>query len=81
MPEVARHEPVMALDGGADGLDFYRKIITEAGNYLLSGGILAVEIGWEQGEAVTKLFERNHFQNVECHKDLCGKDRLVTGVY
>jgi release factor glutamine methyltransferase len=81
MPEVGEHEPVMALDGGADGLDFYRKIITEAGDYLLAEGILAVEIGCEQGEAVTRLFERNHFQNVNCHKDLCGNDRLVTGVY
>jgi release factor glutamine methyltransferase len=79
MPEVRGYEPCMALDGGRDGLDFYRQITARAGQYLLPGGRLAVEIGYDQREAVVSLFEQNHFRQVVCHQDLCGKDRIVMG--
>ncbi|MGN1185108.1 MAG: peptide chain release factor N(5)-glutamine methyltransferase, partial [Oliverpabstia sp.] len=49
MPEVKEHEPVLALDGGEDGLYFYRKIVKEANYYLNPGGWLCMEIGWDQG--------------------------------
>ena len=55
MPEVRDHEPAMALDGGADGLDFYRRIIREAAGYLKPGGWLAFEIGCSQGEDLVRL--------------------------
>jgi release factor glutamine methyltransferase len=80
MPEVQTHEPRMALDGGEDGLDFYRRIVLQAGRYLRREGILVVEIGCEQGEAVTALFEQNHFKQVTCRQDLCGNDRMVMGM-
>lgn len=79
MPEVRVFEPEIALDGGRDGLDFYRRIVRGAGQYLEREGMLAVEIGFDQADAVKKLFEEHHFCHIECHKDLCGLDRVVTG--
>ena len=79
--EVKDHEPMMALDGGTDGLDFYRQIAKESPNHLHKGGVLMMEIGHDQGEAVCQLLEETErFENVVCLKDLAGKDRIVTGV-
>lgn len=78
-PEVAEHEPRQALDGGRDGLDAYRQIITEAPDHLAAGGLLAVEIGWDQGETVSSLFEANGFLDVKVIRDLSGQDRVVIG--
>ena len=79
--EVKDHEPMMALDGGADGLDFYRKIALEAPNHLKKGGVLMMEIGYNQGEAVCQLLEESEkFQKVLCLKDLAHKDRIVVGL-
>ena len=79
--EVKDHEPGIALDGGKDGLDFYRKIAKEAGNYLNRGGMLFLEIGYNQGEAVTKLLEKSGFRDVQLKKDYAGLDRVVFGTF
>lgn len=81
MPEVQEHEPRMALDGGADGLDLYRRLLAQAPDRLLPGGLLAVEIGYDQREAVMKLFREQGFTEVHCDRDLCGNDRVVMGRY
>lgn len=79
MPEVRAFEPELALDGGEDGLDFYRRIVRGARQHLEREGILAVEIGFDQADDVKKLFEENDFCHIASHKDLCGLDRVVTG--
>lgn len=78
MPEVKDYEPMLALDGKEDGLYFYKKIIKEAKNYLNPQGMLAFEIGYDQGEAVKNLMEAQDFACVEI-KGLAGLDRLVFG--
>ncbi len=80
MPEVRDFEPRVALDGGRDGLDFYRIISREAGLYLREGGIAAVEIGCEQGESVVWMFLGRGYDGVSIKKDLSGSDRVVVGV-
>ena len=81
MPEVKEHEPRLALDGEADGLSFYRKIINEAPDYLNTDGRIYFEIGAEQGEDLTRLMNERGFSEVKVHKDLAGLDRIVTGIY
>ncbi|MBQ9563799.1 MAG: peptide chain release factor N(5)-glutamine methyltransferase [Lachnospiraceae bacterium] len=80
-PEVRDHDPRLALDGGEDGLSFYRRICREAGAHLAPGGILAVEIGSSQAQEVARLFEENGLSGVRVIRDLSGADRVVTGVY
>ena len=80
MDEVKFHEPKMALDGKEDGLYFYREIIREAEQYLKEGGILAFEIGYDQGEAVSQLMEKQGYSQVQVIQDLAGLDRCVTGI-
>lgn len=80
-PEVREHEPMLALDGKEDGLFFYRRIIKDAGNYLNPDGWLFFEIGFEQGDAVSRLMEENGYKNVTVKKDLAGLDRIVLGQY
>ncbi|MCM1423272.1 MAG: peptide chain release factor N(5)-glutamine methyltransferase [bacterium] len=80
-PEVRDHEPRMALDGGADGLSFYRKITAQAGNYLNGGGMLFLEIGCGQAEVVCGLMEEAGFCEVRVVKDFAGLDRVVYGQY
>lgn len=75
--EVQR-EPQLALDGGKDGLNFYRRIISDAPRFLVDGGVLAVEIGINQAAAVKALFAAN-FIDVEVIKDLAGLERIVAG--
>ena len=79
MEEVRLHDPRMALDGKADGLYFYRAITKQAMDYILPGGWLLYEIGWDQGKAVKELLDREGFINTEIKKDLCGLDRVVLG--
>lgn len=76
--EVKR-EPQMALDGGNDGLNFYRRIISDAPRFLVDGGLLAVEIGINQSVAVKKLFEQANFVDVTILNDLAGIERVVAG--
>lgn len=74
-----QQEPRIALDGGEDGLNFYRQIISDAPRFLVSGGLLAVEVGINQASAVKNLFERANFKDVEIIKDLAGIERVVAG--
>lgn len=79
MEEVREHEPRLALDGRDDGLFFYRSIAAQAGAYLVYGGKLLFEIGFDQGEQVKNLLCENGFDNVRIVKDLSGNDRVVCG--
>lgn len=79
--EVKLHDPMLALDGGEDGLIFYRRICEGAGIHLKKGGYLIFEIGADQGEAVSSLMERAGLKVEGIKKDLAGLDRVVTGVY
>lgn len=79
MEEVRCHEPEMALDGGEDGLDFYRRIIIESREHLELGGYLCFEIGYNQGEVVYSLMEKAGFLECQIVKDLAGLDRVVIG--
>ena len=79
MPEVLHFEPMQALDGGADGLDFYRSITAEAPQYLKENGYLFFEIGYDQGKAVQQLMQDAGFKDVTIRKDLAGNDRVVKG--
>ena len=79
MEEVREHEPVKALDGGEDGLDFYRRIINGADEWLLRGGSILFEIGYDQGEAVKGMLEDKGYRDVRIVKDLAGLDRVVSG--
>lgn len=73
------HEPLLALDGGNDGLDFYHRLPAIAKALLLDGGLLAMEIGEEQGQAVASLMTAAGFAEVAVHRDIFGNDRIVTG--
>ncbi len=79
MPEVREHEPRQALDGGADGLLFYRRILEESREHLLGGGMLFFEIGYDQGEEVSRLMEQAGFLEINVVKDYGGLDRVVYG--
>ena len=76
--EVKSHEPMLALDGGEDGLNFYREIIACAADHLKKQGILILEIGHDQAEAVTKLIrDTKSFTKVHLIQDLAGRDRVI----
>ena len=79
MPEVRDFEPENALEGGVDGLDFYRKIAGQVKDYLNPGGYVYMEIGYDQGEAVSELMRNAGFTEVEVIKDLARNDRVVKG--
>lgn len=77
--EVRDFEPITALDGGVDGLDFYRQIIDGARNYLRSGGLAVFEVGYNQANEVKTLMVEK-FQNICLIKDLSGINRVVSGI-
>ena len=79
MEEVRNHEPLMALDGGTDGLDFYRRIVPESVDHLNPGGWLIVEIGYDQGDLVRSMFVKHQYKDVDVIRDLGGNDRVVLG--
>ena len=79
MDDVRVYEPHTALSGGEDGLIFYRRIVDESKLVLKENGILAFEIGHDQGEDVKTLMEKNSFKDVRVIKDLAGHDRVVIG--
>ncbi|SHJ86399.1 release factor glutamine methyltransferase [Geosporobacter subterraneus DSM 17957] len=77
--EVAKYEPRMALDGGPDGLDFYRRIVAQGDQLLRPGGRIALEVGHDQAEAVKNMMvAKNKYANINKHKDLAGIERVVT---
>ena len=78
-PEVRLYEPRLALDGCDDGLFFYRRIVREAGDHLAPGGLLALEIGFDQSEAVEELLRAESYANVSTVRDLGGNARCVLG--
>jgi release factor glutamine methyltransferase len=75
-PEIKDWEPVSALDGGDDGLDYYREIISDAKTYLKADGILLFELGIHQAEAVIHVAEDAGFQNISVKKDYAGIERI-----
>lgn len=78
LDKEVKNEPHIALDGGYDGLDFYRKIIKKSYNYLKYGGYLCLEIGFDQRLDVIELLENEEkFTSIYSKKDLCGLDRVV----
>ena len=79
-PEVKDNEPMIALSGGKEGLNFYRRLTETAKDHLNPGGALFVEIGYNQWEAVAELFRANGFSKPTLVRDLAGLDRVVWGV-
>ncbi|GAA0078857.1 hypothetical protein UT300005_32360 [Clostridium sp. CTA-5] len=79
MDDVKKYEPRTALSGGTDGLYFYREIISKSSKVLKKDGILAFEIGYNQGKSVKMLMEQFNFKEVKVIKDLAGLDRVVIG--
>jgi release factor glutamine methyltransferase len=76
-PELALHEPAMALTDGADGLSVYRLIATQAQGYLTATGRVLAEMGWQQGPAVRDIFEAAGWADVVILPDLDGRDRVI----
>lgn len=80
-PEVKDHEPRLALDGGTDGLNFYRKIAQEAAVYLKKDGVLMMEIGCEQKDAVKEILRQTgEYERIIGLTDLTGRDRIVAAI-
>ena len=77
LQEEVRREPLMALDGGADGYDFYRRIAAEAPRFLKDGGVLLLEVGFDQGQDVMALCREAGFREVMAHEDYQHIDRMV----
>lgn len=79
MPEVANFEPREALDGSADGLEFYRRIIKDSREHLKENGWILFEIGCDQGAAVSEMLDYAGFKEIRVIKDLARNDRVVIG--
>ncbi len=77
LQEEVRREPLMALDGGADGYDFYRRIAKEAPLFLKDGGVLLLEVGFDQAQGVMALCREAGFREVMAHEDYQHIDRMV----
>ncbi len=78
--DIKAYEPVMALTGGSDGLDIYRRLASGSAAHMRSGGVIIMEIGCTQAEAVTQLFTSAGFGDVKTQKDNAGRDRVITAV-
>ena len=78
MEDVRDYEPHTALAGGEEGMDFYNIIVSESHNVLKKNGILAFEIGYDQGQTVPAILEENGYKDIKVYKDLSGNDRVVT---
>ncbi len=76
---VKDYEPILALDGGENGLIFYEEITNNAYKYLNKNGYLIFEIGYEQAKEVEKIMKKNNFYNIKVLKDLSGLDRVILG--
>lgn len=77
LQEEVRREPLMALDGGTDGYDFYRRIAAEAPRFLKDGGVLLLEVGFDQAQGVMALCREAGFREVMAHEDYQHIDRMV----
>lgn len=78
-PGIQKYEPRIALDGGPDGLDFYREIGESAPLLLKKGGVLIVEIGEDQGDTVKEIFSKAELNGLQIFKDYAGLSRVVVG--
>lgn len=77
-PEIREFEPVLALDGGMDGLDCFRSILDEAHHYLAPGGAILLEMGFDQKDGIQGVFERySQYGSIDFIRDLAGHDRVV----
>ena len=72
-----RHDPVLALDGGADGMDVIRRLVSEAPRILSPGGILALEIGHDQSRRVCELLEAHNFRDISPRRDYQNTERFI----
>ncbi len=81
MPEVRDHEPRIALDGGGDGLDFYRRIISGVPSHLANYGMIFLEIGFDQAEDVSRILDDAGFRDISVIRDYAGNDRVVFANY
>lgn len=79
--DVRDFEPRLALDGGADGLSLATRIVAQAPTWLTAGGVLALEVGFDQAERVAAIFERQGFVKLERRRDYGGHQRVVSGVF
>ena len=78
LDKEVQNEPKLALDGGEDGLEFYKVIAKNAYKYLNDSGVLALEIGYDQKEEVIELLElEDKYTDIYCKKDLAGNDRII----
>lgn len=78
LPKDVRNEPIISLDGGKTGLDFYKKIANEGFKYLNKGGYICLEIGYDQKRSVLDIFDSNEiYMDTYCKKDWCENDRVV----
>lgn len=80
MPEVREHDPRMALDGGTDGLDFYRRLAKEGRKHLRASGYVMFEIGHDQAGDVSRILAENGYHEIQVHRDLTGLDRVVCAI-
>lgn len=82
LEKEVQKEPIIALDGGQDGLDFYREIIKKAPNHLKEEGAIFLEIGYDQKEEVLDIISKTkQYKEVICKKDLSGNDRMIMAKY
>jgi len=80
LPPEVRREPRLALDGGGDGLELVRRIVAQAGEYLSPGGALLLEADPGQMQTIEELLTAHGFDSIRIHKDLGGRDRVISGV-
>jgi release factor glutamine methyltransferase len=81
LKQDVKREPILALDGGNDGLDFYRKIINETGKFLKTSGSIILEIGWDQAVKIHGMLKDAGFSDIQVIKDYAGFDRVVSAVW
>jgi release factor glutamine methyltransferase len=79
--EVTENEPIIALDGGEDGLEFYRSISRDAKRFLKNDGHLIFEIGFDEKDDVVKILKEEGYSNTNVINDFSGNNRVVSGVY
>lgn len=77
LQEEVKHEPSLALDGGKDGMEFYKKIIINGNRFLNNNGLIALEIGYNQAKEVSELLLENNYKNLRIIKDYGNNDRVV----